>query len=528
MAHKLFIRDVTLRDGQQSSFATRMSQQQIDRVLSFYKNVGFYAMEVWGGAVPDTIMRYLNENPWERLEKIKAVVGKSTKLTALCRGRDLFGYNPYPDAVVKSLCRNTIESGIDIMRIFDAMNDIDNMKSAIKYTDRYGGMVDCAVCYSIDPHHSALERIEAALHGHPLHKPVFTNDYFLSKAQQMEHITADIITLEDANGLITPRKTAELVRLFKKELKAPIDFHTRCTAGYGLASMLSAIVNGVDIVDTNIWYFAGGYSAPAIELIYVFCKKMGIELDIDMEAIACINSELLKIRKELKGYDTSKELPNPFDPLTDKLPTEIDRFFNDAIDAARKDKEEDLLIFCHAIEEYFNFPSPDEIVQKSQIPASMFNQIVAQLKQQGHPELLEKTMMLIPRIRMDAGLPPLVTPVNRVIASQAVSSALCEMNGQPIYSKLVYPFVSLVRGEYGKTPLPIDPEFRLQITGDREEHFYDASDYEMEENPFIEELGILVAENEKEVLLLELFPMVARNFLTKRKKDKFRDNMPLT
>lgn len=527
MAHKLFIRDVTLRDGQQSSFATRMSQQQIDRVLPFYKNVGFYAMEVWGGAVPDTIMRYLNENPWERLEKIKAVVGKSTKLAALCRGRDLFGYNPYPDAVVKSLCRNTIESGIDIMRIFDAMNDIENMKSAIKYTDRYGGMVDCAVCYSIDPHHSALERIEAALHGHPLHKPVFTNDYFLSKAQQMEHITADIITLEDANGLITPRKTAELVRLFKKELKALIDFHTRCTAGYGLASMLSAIVNGVDIVDTNIWYFAGGYSAPAIELIYVFCKKMGIELEIDMEAIARINSELLKIRKELKGYDTSKELPNPFDPLTDKLPTEIDRFFNDAIDAARKDKEEDLLIFCHAIEEYFNFPSPDEIVQKSQIPASMFNQIVALLKQQSHPELLEKTMLLIPRIRMDAGLPPLVTPVNRVIASQAVSSALCEMNGQPIYSKPVYPFVSLVRGEYGKTPLPIDPEFRLQITGDREEHFYDASDYEMEENPFIEELGILVAENEKEVLLLELFPMVARNFLTKRKKDKFRDSMPL-
>ena len=466
MAHKLFIRDVTLRDGQQSSFATRMSQQQIDRVLPFYKNVGFYAMEVWGGAVPDTIMRYLNENPWERLEKIKAVVGKSTKLAALCRGRDLFGYNPYPDAVVKSLCRNTIEAGIDIMRIFDAMNDIDNMKSAIKYTDRYGGMVDCAVCYSIDPHHSALERIEAALHGHPLHKPVFTNDYFLSKAQQMEHITADIITLEDANGLITPRKTGELVRLFKKELKAPIDFHTRCTAGYGLASMLSAIVNGVDIVDTNIWYFAGGYSAPAIELIYVFCKKMGIELEIDMEAIARINSELLKIRKELKGYDASRELPNPFDPLTDKLPTEIDRFFNDAIDAARKDKEQDVLIFCHAIEEYFNFPSPDEIVQKSQIPASMFNQIVAQLKQQGHPELLEKTMMLIPRIRMDAGLPPLVTPVNRVIASQAVSSALCEMNGQPIYSKPVYPFVSLVRGEYGKTPLPIDPECRFQIRRD--------------------------------------------------------------
>ena len=208
MVRKLLIRDLTLRDGQQSACATRMSQKQIDRVLPFYKEVGFYAMEVWGGAVPDAAMRYLNEDPWERVEKIKAAVGTTTKLAALCRGRDLFGYNPYPDNVVKGVCRNTVESGIDIMRIFDAMNDIDNMKPAIKYTDRYGGMADCAVCYAIDPHHSALERIEAAFHGRPLHKPVFKNDYFLEKAQQLENFRADIITLEDANGLITPARTA--------------------------------------------------------------------------------------------------------------------------------------------------------------------------------------------------------------------------------------------------------------------------------------------------------------------------------
>lgn len=519
MTNKLSIRDVTLRDGQQYSFATRMSQQQIDRVLPFYKNVGFYAVEVWGGAVPDIAMRCLNENPWERLDKIKAALGNTTKLAALCRGRVLFGYNPYPDAVVKSLCRNTLESGIQIMRIFDAMNDVDNMKSTIKYTDRYGGMVDCAVCYAIDPHHSTLERIEAGLHGHLLHKPIFTNDYFLDKARQMEHISADIITLEDANGLIMPHRTAELIRLFKKELKAPIDFHTRCTAGYGLASMLTAIVNGVNMVDTNIWYFAGGYSAPALELIYVFCKKMGIELEIDMEAVARINAELFKIRKELKAYDQSAELPLPFNPLTDKLPTEIDRFFNDAIEAARKDKEEDLLLYCQAIEAHFNFPLPNELVQKSQIPVGVYNQVVSQLKQSGHPELLEKAMLLIPRIRMDAGLPPLITPVGGLIASQAVASALNELHGLPLYHKPVYPFISLIRGEFGKTPLAVDPEFRLQITGSREEQSYDASDYEMEENPFIDEIGVLVAENEKEVLLLELFPMVARNFLTKRKKE---------
>lgn len=525
MVRKLLIRDLTLRDGQQSACATRMSQKQIDRVLPFYKEVGFYAMEVWGGAVPDAAMRYLNEDPWERVEKIKAAVGTTTKLAALCRGRDLFGYNPYPDNVVKGVCRNTVESGIDIMRIFDAMNDIDNMKPAIKYTDRYGGMADCAVCYAIDPHHSALERIEAAFHGRSLHKPVFKNDYFLDKAQQLENFRADIITLEDANGLITPARTAELIRLFKKNLKSPVDFHTRCTAGYGLASMLAAIVNGVDIVDTNIWYFAGGCCAPAIELVYVFCKKMGIELEIDMEAVARINAELLKIRKELKAYDTSRELPNPFNPLTDKLPTEIDRFFNDAIEAARKDKEDDLLLYCRAIEEYFDFPEPNELVKKAQIPGGMYTNMVAQLKQLGQIDLLEKAMSLIPQVRMDAGLPPLVTPTSQIIGAQAVSCALDEQKGRPMYSNPSNQFIALVKGEYGKTPIPVDPAFRLKIAGVQNEVPYDGSHYVMQENPVLEDLDVLLAENEKEILLLELFPTVARTFLTKWKEQKARSNV---
>ena len=128
MIRKLLIRDLTLRDGQQSAFATRMSQAQIDRVLPYYKDAGFYAMEVWGGAVPDSVMRYLGENPWDRLEIIKEKIGNSSKLSALSRGRNLFGYNPYPDEIIEGFCRNSIRSGIDIMRIFDALNDVDNVK----------------------------------------------------------------------------------------------------------------------------------------------------------------------------------------------------------------------------------------------------------------------------------------------------------------------------------------------------------------------------------------------------------------
>lgn len=518
MIRKLLIRDLTLRDGQQSAFATRMSQKQIDKVLPFYREAGFYAMEIWGGAVPDSIMRYLGEDPWERLEKIKASVGNTSKLTALSRGRNLFGYNPYPDKIIKGFCRNSIESGLDIMRIFDALNDVENIKSTVKYVKRFGGMADCAVCYTIDPYHSAVERIVAALHGHPLHKPVFTNEYFLDKALQMEALGADMITIKDMSGLIPPGRSAEIVRLFKKHLKVPVDFHTHCTPGYGLASVLAAIVNGVDVVDTNIWYFAGGTAAPAIELVYVFCKKMGIELDINMEAIAKINAHLLDIRKELSVFDMAKQLPKPFNPLTDRIPTEIDRFFNDAIDAARKDKEEDLLIFCRAIEEYFGFPEPNELVKKAQIPGGMYTNMVAQLKQLGQLDLLEKAMSLIPQVRMDAGLPPLVTPTSQIIGAQAVSCALDQLKGRPMYSNPSNQFVALVKGEYGKTPVPIDPEFRLKITGSRDEVPYNPSDYEMQENPVIEEVGVQLAENEKEVLLLELFPMMAHNFLAKKKQ----------
>ena len=271
MVQKLFIRDLTLRDGQQSSFATRMKQSQIDRVLPYYKDAGFYAMEVWGGAVPDSVMRYLNESPWDRLEKIKAAVGDASKLTALSRGRNLFGYSPYTDEIIEGFCRNSIASGLGIMRIFDALNDVDNVKSTIKYVKKFGGIADCAVCYTIDPHFTTMERLKAFLKGKPLPKAVFTDAYFLDKAKQMEALGADMITIKDMSGLIPPKRVAGLIRLFKKNLHVPIDFHTHCTPGYGLASVLSAIVNGVDIVDTNIWYFAGGPAAPAIELIYLFC-----------------------------------------------------------------------------------------------------------------------------------------------------------------------------------------------------------------------------------------------------------------
>lgn len=527
MAQKLLIRDLTLRDGQQSSFATRMNQLQIDRVLPYYKDAGFYAMEVWGGAVPDSVMRYLNENPWDRLEKIKAAIGDVSKLTALSRGRNLFGYSPYTDEIIEGFSRNAIESGLGIMRIFDALNDVDNVKSTIKYVKKYGGTVDCAVCYTIDPHFTTMDRMQAMMRGKKLPKAVFTDEYFLDKAKQMEALGADMITIKDMSGLIPPKRVAGLIRLMKKNLNIPIDFHTHCTPGYGLASVLAAIVNQVDIVDTNMWYFAGGPAAPAVELVYIFCKKMGIDLGINMEAVTKINNELKDIRKELAAYDVVKQFPNPFNPLTDTLPADIDKAFDRAIELARADKEAELIEVCHKIEEYFNFPKPNELVKNAEIPGGMYTNMVAQLKQLKSESILEKAMELIPRVRLDAGLPPLVTPTSQIVGVQAVNCALDQKAGKAMYTNVSNQFVNLVKGEYGKTPVPIDPDFRLKIAGVREETPYDTSNYQMQPNPVLADCGgVKLAENEKEVLLLELFPLVAKNYLTGVKKARYQKEKP--
>ena len=533
MSKKLLIRDLSLRDGQQSSFATRMSQSQIDKVLPYYKEANFYAMEVWGGAVPDSIMRYLNENPWHRLEKTHDAIQGVSKLTALSRGRNLYGYAPYPDEIIDGFFKNAVASGLNIMRIFDALNDVNNIKSSVKSIKKYGGIADCAVCYTIDPKYEDEKKIIEKKSFFGLIKKkeeiilkrdlVFTDEYFLNKAKEMVALGADMITIKDMSGLIPPERVESLIKLFKKELSVPIDFHTHCTPGFGLASVLTAIINDVDIVDTNIWYFSGGPAAPAIELIYVFCQKLGIELDINMEAVAKINQNLKEIRKELAAFDTAEKFPNAFNPLVDKIPKEIDLEFDKAIQAAQEMNEEALLKACHTIEAYFGFPKPDNLVREAEIPGGMYTNMVAQLNQFNSLDILEDAMKLIPGVRLDSGLPPLVTPTSQIVGAQAVASALNLKNGRPKYANPSNQFIALVKGEYGKTPVNIDPNFRKQITGSPTETPYDTSNYQRQDNPSLTEYGdVLLAKDEKEELLLELFPAVAASYLKTVREQEYK------
>ncbi len=526
---KLKLRDLTLRDGQQSLFATRLSQAEIDKLLPYYENAGFYIMEVWGGAIPDSVMRYLDQSPWDRLRIVsKAMKGKSL-LSALSRGRNLFGYVPYPDSVLEGFYKEAITNGLNVMRIFDALNDIDNVRESIRMINKLGGIADGAVCYTVDPKPEAPAEKKgffARLFGSKPAEPekIFTDEYFVEKAREMERLGAKIITLKDMAGLVTPSRAASIISKLKANLSVPVDFHTHCTPGYGLASSVMAILNGVDILDTNIWWFGGGSAAPAIELIYVFCQKLGIELDVNMQAVGEIRDHLLDARKSLAAFDLNKDkMPRNFDPLADKLPADVEAEFDRAIAAAKAGDEDTLLDACHKIENYFGFPKPNEIVKNAEVPGGMYSNMVAQLKALGAEDLLEDAMRLIPMVRRDAGLVPLVTPTSQIVGSQAVSVALDRKKGQPDYSNPSNQFISLVKGEYGHTPVPVDPAFREKITGSPVEKPYDVNNYKKPDNPTLPEYGnVHLATNKEEELLLELLPTVANTFLRKRRAEEYK------
>ena len=526
---KLKIRDLTLRDGQQSLFATRMTQQTIDRLLPLYENAGFYIMECWGGAVPDSVMRYLDESPWNRLRKVSEAMKGRSLLSALSRGRNLFGYVPYPDSVLEGFYKEAIKNGLNVMRIFDALNDIDNVRESIRLINKLGGIADGAVCYTVDPKEEApapekkgfFARLFGKSSAAPAPEKIFTDEYFVEKAKEMEALGAKIITLKDMAGLVNPMRAASIISKLKSSVSVPVDFHTHCTPGYGLASAVMAILNGVDILDTNIWWFGGGSAAPAIELIYIFCQRMGVEIECNMEAVGAIRNELLSARQELKDFDLAP-MPVAFDPLNDTLPAEVSARFDRAIECAKAGDEEGLLAECHAIEAHFGFPKPNELVKNAEVPGGMYSNMVAQLKALKAEDLLNDAMALIPKVRRDAGLVPLVTPTSQIVGSQAVSLALDRKKGNPAYSNASNQFISLVKGEYGHTPVPVDPAFREKITGDAAEHAYDVTSYKKPENPVLEDLGgVKLASNDEEYLLLELLPSVANGFLRRRRTEEF-------
>ncbi|HEX7583650.1 MAG TPA: hypothetical protein VF373_03085, partial [Prolixibacteraceae bacterium] len=302
---------------------------------------------------------------------------------------------------------------------------------------------------------------------------------------------------------------------------------------FGLASALTAIINGVDILDTAILNFAGGPAAPSFELVQILCTKLGIETGVNLDAVVRINKILKEIRLEMADVDSYKVYPIEFDITKDQLPEHIDKYFDYAIEYAKANDEVGLMEVCGNIEKYFNFPDPDEKVKFAEVPGGMYTNMLAQLKQLKQEDLLPRVLEVIPTIRLAAGCPPLVTPTSQIVGAQAVNCVIDEKHGNPFYTNNSIQFVNLVKGSYGKTPIPVDPDFREKIAGTREEIPYNTSNYQKQDNPSFPQYGenVKLASNEKEELLLELFPMVANKFLydkidriygTKLKETKLR------
>ena len=285
--------ETSLRDGTQSLFATRMTTDEIVEIAKELDNAGYYAMEVWGGATFDACLRFLNEDPWERLRRIKAVC-KHTKLQMLFRGQNILGYRHYSDDVVDMFCKKSIENGIDVIRIFDALNDIRNLKQAVKSTKKYGGECQIALSYTTSPVH--------------------TIEYYVDLAKQVEKLGADSLCIKDMAGVLLPEDATKLIKALKKNTKLPIELHGHCTGGICEMTYMAAIKAGVDIIDTSLSPLSCGTAQPSTQAFNIALKGTKYDPKLNLDAIYKAEPLAEKIRAKYvaNGLLNPKALsPNP-------------------------------------------------------------------------------------------------------------------------------------------------------------------------------------------------------------------------
>ncbi|MBQ2816410.1 MAG: oxaloacetate decarboxylase subunit alpha [Clostridia bacterium] len=298
---KVRITETILRDAHQSQAATRMRTDEMLPILPKLDQVGFYSVEAWGGATFDTCMRFLNEDPWERLRKLKAGL-PNTKIQMLLRGQNILGYKHYADDVVDLFVKKAIENGVDIIRIFDALNDVRNMEAAIKATKKYGGHVEATMSYTISPVH--------------------TTEYFVNLAIELEKLGADTICIKDMANLLLPYEAYNLVKQLKAKIKVPIHLHTHNTAGIGDNTILKAIEAGVDIVDTALSPLGNGTSQPATEPLVATLQgtewDTGLDLNLLSECAVHFRSVADRLSKE--GHLVPKVLGVDINTLLYQVP----------------------------------------------------------------------------------------------------------------------------------------------------------------------------------------------------------------
>jgi methylmalonyl-CoA carboxyltransferase 5S subunit len=378
MARNIEVTELVLRDGHQSLLATRMAMEDMVPACEDIDKAGYWSVECWGGATFDACIRFLNEDPWERLRTFRKLLPNS-RLQMLLRGQNLLGYRHYEDSVVDRFVAKAAENGMDVFRVFDALNDVRNLKRAITAVKQAGKHAQGTICYTISPLH--------------------TVEGYVQMAKELMDLGCDSLCIKDMAALLKPQPAYEIVKAIKESLgeQVRIHVHVHATTGVTLVSLMKAIEAGADVVDTSISSLSLGPGHNPTESLVEMLENTGYTTNLDMERLIRIKDHFAKVRPRYKEFLS-------------------------------------------------NITGVETEIFQSQIPGGMISNMESQLKRQGAADRMKDVLLEVPRVRKDAGYPPLVTPSSQIVGTQAVFNVLMGR-----YKVITAEFADLMLGYYGKT-----------------------------------------------------------------------------
>jgi pyruvate carboxylase subunit B len=454
----LKVEDISLRDGHQSLFATRGRTEDMIPVAERMDEIGFWAVEVWGGATFDTMHRFLGEDPWQRLRTLKRYF-KKTPFSMLLRGQNLVGYRNYADDVAKLFVKKTVDNGLEIFRTFDALNDYRNFETVVPVIKECGAHFQGCICYTLT---------EPRLGGE-----VYNLDYYIKKARDLEAMGADSICIKDMAGLMAPYDAYELVKALKANVKPLIHLHSHFTSGMSAMTHLKAVEAGVDIIDTCVTPYAYRTSHAALEPLVMTLLGTSRDTGFDIKALAEIN-EILE-----------KEVMPKYKHLLDDTKVSLI----------------DINVLLH------------------QTPGGMLSNLVNQLREMDSLDKIDQVYRELPRVRKELGQIPLVTPTSQIVGTQTVNNVLFDTDKER-YKMVSAQVKDLCYGLYGKTSVPIDPLVQKKALkgyarGEEPITCRPAQVLDPELEKARSEIGDL-AKDDEDLLVYALFPVTGKKFLKQK------------
>jgi oxaloacetate decarboxylase alpha subunit len=463
MSQKIIgITEVVLRDGHQSLLATRFRYKDMVDILSAMDQVGYWSVESWGGAIFDSCIRYLGEDPWERIRNIKSMM-PNTPQQMLLRGQNLLGYKHYADDVVDLFVERSVANGVDVFRVFDALNDVRNMDRALKSVKKMGGHAQGTISYTTSPVHTIDTWVELSL--------------------QLQDLGADSLAIKDMAGLLKPYVAFELVSKLKEALEIPVHMQCHATTGMSTATGIKAIEAGLDNIDTSISSMSMTYGHSPTEAVVAILDGTNRSTNLDLDKLEPIAEHFKVIRKKYKKFEGSLR-------------------------------------------------GIDSRILVSQVPGGMLTNLENQLRDQNASDKFDEVLMEIPKVREDLGFIPLVTPTSQIVGTQSVINVL---SGER-YKNITKETRSLLLGEYGRTPIPVNEELQQRVSSDAKVidcRPADLIDNELEtiKNKLadaIDEHSLDIELNEDNILIFAMFPEIGLQFLKNINNPEFFEEEPLS